>query len=128
MRRFVRLLLVAGLLACGGPGEPAADISPEELLSLAGSANPPLILDVRSPGEYAEGHVPGAVNIPYDQVPARIAELEPSRSREIVVYCEGGHRAGLAFDELRTAGFENVRHLSGDMKGWRAAGRATERP
>jgi len=128
MRRFVHLLLLVGLLACGGQGEPAADIAPEELLTLAASENPPLILDVRSPGEYAEGHVPGAVNIPYDQVPARIAELEASRSREVVVYCEGGRRAGLAFDELRAAGFQNVRHLSGDMKGWRAAGRATERP
>jgi phage shock protein E len=126
MRRFLGLLLLAGLLACGGSNQTTADISPEELLDLAASANPPLILDVRTPGEYAAGHVPGAVNIPYDQVASKIAELEPSRNRDIVVYCEGGHRAGKAYDELRANGFQRVHHLAGDMKGWRAAGREIE--
>jgi rhodanese-related sulfurtransferase len=128
MRRFLGLVLAAGLLACAGESAPAQDISPEALLALAASANPPLILDVRSADEYEHGHVPGAVNIPHDQVAARLAELEKSPKRDIVVYCESGRRAGMAVDELRGAGFENVRHLTGDMAAWREAGRVTEQP
>jgi len=126
MRRLLGLALVTGLLACAGGSTPAQDISPEELLTLAASATPPLILDVRSADEYAHGHVPGAVNIPHDQVAARLAELDKNPSRDIVVYCESGHRAGMALAELRDSGFENTRHLAGDMAAWRAAGRATE--
>jgi rhodanese-related sulfurtransferase len=128
MRRFLGLTLLAALLGCGGQGTAASDISPEDLLARAAGASPPLILDVRSPGEYEQGHVPGAVNIPHDQVAARLAELEESRDRDIVVYCESGRRAGLVTDTLSEAGFGKVMHLAGDMRSWRAAGRVTERP
>jgi rhodanese-related sulfurtransferase len=92
------------------------EISAQELLSVAGAADAPLVLDVRSAEEYASGHVPGARNLSHDQVAARLAELGPAR--EVVVYCESGRRADLAADVLRDAGF-TVRHLVGDMAEWR---------
>ena len=68
------LLVVAGLaLACSEPTAQVGRISPEALL-----ASPPpdaLILDVRTPDEFASGHVPDAVNVPYDEVEARLGEL-----------------------------------------------------
>lgn len=112
------LLLLA--LACGGGGATSAsEISQQEVLAFEGRADAPLVLDVRSPEEFASGHVPGARNVAYDQVEARLAELGPPR--EVVVYCERGPRAAKAAATLGAAGF-TVRHLTGDMSGWREAG------
>ena len=125
----MRLLLAtlgALTLACGSNASSVGDISPEELLS-----HPPqdaIVLDVRTPGEYASGHVPGAVNIPYDQVGSRLDELHASPETPIVVYCERGGRAGKAASVLLGAGYHDVLHLEGDMSGWREAGRPVEKP
>jgi len=100
----------------------------DELLARMESDSPPLLLDVRSTGEYRSGHVPGAVNIPHSQLPARISELDGAEDREVVVYCERGGRAQTAEQALRDAGFSQVIHLEGDMSGWRGAELPTQRP
>lgn len=82
----------------------------------------PLILDVRTTEEYAEGHVPGAVNIEYRQVPSQVELLRTFEDKTVVVYCERGVRAGRAKAALIEAGFTSVVELSGDMVAWRAAG------
>jgi len=71
--------------------------------------------------------VPGAVNIPHTELTARLGDIEAARESGVVVYCESGRRAAAAADVLRDAGFEDVRHLEGDMSGWRAAGLPVER-
>ena len=81
----------------------------------------PVILDVRSPEEYSEGHIPGAINIPYDQVAANLDSLESFRTAEIVVYCRTGRRAGVAENVLREAGFTKVSDLEGHMTSWSVA-------
>jgi rhodanese-related sulfurtransferase len=106
-------------LACGGSTAGVAEVSPQQVLAFEGRADAPLVLDVRSAEEFASGHVPGARHVPYDQVEARLAELGPPR--EVVVYCERGPRASKAAAALGAAGF-TVRHLTGDMSGWRAQG------
>ncbi|MEM9177047.1 MAG: rhodanese-like domain-containing protein [Myxococcota bacterium] len=119
-------LAAVALFACAEAATEVPLITPEALVS-----SPPtgaVILDVRSPREYAEGHVPGAINLPHDQVSLRIAELGLESDPPIVVYCERGRRAGIAEAVLLEAGFSDVRHLEGDMSGWRAAGRPTEKP
>lgn len=117
--------LLAVALACGGGATDATgDISPQAVLAFAGQLDAPLLLDVRSAEEFAGGHVPGAVNVSHEQVAARIGELGPAR--EVVVYCERGGRAAKAADVLRDAGF-TVRHLTGDMSGWREQGLPVER-
>jgi rhodanese-related sulfurtransferase len=121
------ILSAFALLAVAGCKQEAAGVSPlspEQLLS-----EPPahaLILDVRTPEEYANGHVPGARNIPYDQLPDRLGELGDDRDRNVVVYCESGRRAGMAESALLAAGFTSLHHLEGDMKAWREAGRPTQ--
>ena len=65
------------------------------------------VVDVRTPGEYAASHVPGAVNIPYDQIAARAAELG-APGDPVLLYCRSGRRSGLAAAELRRVGFESV--------------------
>lgn len=66
-----------------------------------------LIVDVRSPGEFATGAYPGAINIPVDQVQSRINEFG-DKNRPIVVYCQSGGRSAMAQQMLRSAGYKNV--------------------
>jgi len=79
------------------------------------------VLDVRSPEEFREGHVPGAVNVPYDQIAARIAEVP--KDKDVVLYCRSGRRAGIAADVLAANGYTRLSHLEGDMQAWIAQGR-----
>jgi phage shock protein E len=74
------------------------------------------LLDVRSPEEYANGHLPGAVNIPVQQLDRRLAEVGPP-DHELVVYCRSGHRSGRATEILRQHGFTKVHNL-GPMTAW----------
>jgi phage shock protein E len=120
--------------AAKAPAAPAANaafrksVTPAELAARRAGRNAPVVLDVRAPGEFAEGHVPGAINVPHDQVEARLAELRQYRDREVVVYCRSGRRAGHAAEVLQRHGFTKLEHLAGDMPGWTAAGQPVARP
>jgi len=74
------------------------------------------IVDVRNPGESDAGMVPGAVNIPVGQLPARIGELDPARPT--VVYCAGGYRSSVAASMLRRSGFADVSDILGGYNAW----------
>ncbi len=63
-----------------------------------------LLLDVRTAGEFADQHIDGAVNVPFDEVEARLAELGPA-TRPIVAYCHSGRRSGIAATALRARGY-----------------------
>lgn len=63
-----------------------------------------LLLDVRTPQEFAEGHVNGATNIPVQELPQRVAEL--GAARQVVVYCRSGGRSAAAAQILRRAGHD----------------------
>lgn len=127
MRR--RLLLgLLGALAASACSDAAstAPISRDELAARLAAGEAPLVVDVRTPEEFATGRVPGARNLPHTELPDRLTELGPDRAREVVVYCERGGRAGEAEAALRAAGFTAVRHLEGDMSAWRREQRACE--
>lgn len=98
------------------------DISQADLMQRIKSNHAGLILDVRSPQEYAEGHVPGAINIPHNQIGSRLAEIGSQKDKDIILYCEIGGRASAAANTLQAAGFNKLLHLDGDMKGWRSNG------
>jgi phage shock protein E len=127
----IRIAAVLGLwLASGGvlAAESAPLVGAAEVAERVQAQDAALaVLDVRTPAEYAEGHLPGAINVPHDEVAARLGELESLRDRDIVVYCRSGRRAGLALEVLEQAGFKRLQHLEGDMQGWIAAGRPVER-
>src|SRR5262245_2534040 len=74
------------------------------------------LIDVRSPDEYAGGHLPGAVNIPIQVLDRRLADVGP-RDGELVLYCRSGHRSGRAAALLRANGFTRVHNL-GPMTAW----------
>lgn len=90
------------------------DVSPAEAKALVeGGA---LLLDVRTPGEFASGHLPRAANVPLGELGARIAELGP-KDRAVVIYCASGVRSAVAAGTLRGAGFATVKNL-GAMSRW----------
>lgn len=74
------------------------------------------LVDVRTPAEFAAGHIPGAVNIPVQQIEARMQELDP-RDGAVVLYCRSGQRSGSAARILKGAGFTVVHDL-GPMSRW----------
>ncbi|HEY6641086.1 rhodanese-like domain-containing protein [Povalibacter sp.] len=86
-----------------------------------------LILDVRTPEEFAAGHVPGAINVPYTYLPASISSLPDAANKDIVLYCETGVRSERAASRLRENGFQRLLHLDGDMRMWRAKQQPVEK-
>src|SRR5687767_6732236 len=83
---------------------PADRISAEALLTRIDSGVAPVILDVRSRVEFANGHVPGARHIPFWRISRRIGDLSLSPDAELVVYCGHGPRAAIAGRALRRQG------------------------
>lgn len=72
-----------------------------------------LLVDVRSADEFASGHVEGALNIPYDKINEHLSELGNDKTREIVLYCHSGRRAGIAQSTLITSGYTQVFNAGG---------------
>ncbi|MCF8258906.1 MAG: rhodanese-like domain-containing protein [Flavobacteriales bacterium] len=66
-----------------------------------------LIIDVRSPEEYREGHITKSVNIPLNRIPDKVTELK-RKNKPIITCCRSGARSGMAADQLRAAGIEVV--------------------
>ena len=84
----------------------------------------PLLIDVRGAGDFAGplGHIPGARNIPLEELPARLAELEPSKQRPLTLVCRTQKRSLTAAHQLRQAGFTDVFILRGGMEQWNREG------
>jgi phage shock protein E len=68
-------------------------------------------VDVRTAGEYAEGHVSQAFNIPYEQITSRIGEVTADKDAVIYLYCRSGRRAAIAAEALADAGYSHVINL-----------------
>ena len=83
------------------------------------SGDAPVVIDVRTPDEYASGHIPGAVNIPFDQVAQRIAEIDAPHG--VALYCMVGPRARKGESALLAVGYEKIFHLEGGFAAWQAA-------
>ena len=70
--------------------------------------NGALVIDTRTPGEFAGGHIEGAVNMPYDIIGNVIEKYEADKSRPIIAYCHSGARSASAKNSLMHAGYTNV--------------------
>lgn len=88
------------------------------------AAESPLILDVRTPGEYYGGHIAGARLIPVAQLQARISEIADYKEKKILVYCRSGNRSVVASEILVGEGFTDIAHLRGGILDWQRAGYA----
>ena len=129
-RAVLRLGAVgAGALLLGACGSSDSDsggvrvVSPDDAASV--QDNPPAglqIIDVRTPEEFADGHLEGAQMIDFYEgdFAARISELD--RSQPYLVYCRSGNRSGQTRELMEDLGFTDVRDLDGGAVAWAAAG------
>jgi rhodanese-related sulfurtransferase len=86
-----------------------------------------LVIDVREANEFATGHVLGAKNLPLARMETAGAEFMKKKDRRVIVYCDGGDRAGKALGALKKQGFTQVANLSGGIKAWQDAGLPVEK-
>lgn len=105
----------------------AATIDSQNLSERMGSAAPPRVLDVRTPGEFETAHIAGAYNVPLDLLREHRDEIIAHLDDEVVLVCRSGQRAAQAEESLRNAGLANVHILDGGIVAWEAAGFAVNR-
>ncbi len=92
------------------------EVTPEELKVELSGKSPPVLVDVREPGEFAINRIPGARLIPLGELAKRTGELK--RSEPIVLYCKMGGRSSRATRRLLDLGFTRVRNLRGGIDAW----------
>ena len=102
----------AGAVELRSPG-----IEPTELQTRMSADQPPLVIDVRSPTEYASGHIPGAVNIPAPTVTKNLDAIR--RADEVVLYCNDRRFTALAERLLSKDKVTGFSHLEGGLTAWR---------
>jgi hydroxyacylglutathione hydrolase len=121
--RYCLLPVLLALASCKASGDDSpTHMTNMELARLIRIGTPPIVIDVRSTREYRQGHIPGAIHIPFWQTLYRADELAVPRHKTVVVTCAHGPRAGIGKFALRRAGFENVVYLDGHMSGWYKTG------
>ena len=99
------------------------EISPQEAAAKLKSGDT-LIVDVREPDEWDEGHIPGAKNFSRGTVELEIEEKVPDPTHDHY-HCGGGGRSALTAESLQQMGYNNVRSMAGGFKAWKAAGLPT---
>lgn len=77
------------------------------------------IIDVREPGEYAEGHIPGSSLHPLGQIQSWVQLFD--KNQELFLICRTGNRSGTAYQFLENMGFTNLRNITGGMTAWRGS-------
>ena len=80
--------------------------------------NGAIIVDVRSSQEYYEGHINGAINIPYYEIKMDVNNVLKNKNEEIVLYCQTGFRSKQAYKKLIKLDFKNVYNLYGGLDNW----------
>jgi rhodanese-related sulfurtransferase len=95
-----------------------------ELAAELARTDPPLVLDVRQPGERAQKRIAGSAFVPLDELARRCAEVP--RDRRVVIHCAGGYRSSIAASLLLSAGHARVEDLAGGFGAWESAHQAIE--
>ena len=111
--------LVGGMKAWDAAGFPLAELGQMSVHELNKRAGELQIVDVRSPREWKNGHVPGARHVFLPELRERIGELD--RSKTTAVYCGSGYRASIATSIMKTAGFEKLWNVPGSWEAWKKA-------
>ena len=117
-------LLAVGLSSCSSGGGSAVQNQDAAAFSQTVATAGVVILDVRTPGEFAAGHIQGAININVEDqsFDSQIASLD--KSATYAVYCHSGRRSGIATAAMAKAGFTHLYNLSGGIQAWTSAGNA----
>ena len=88
-------------------------ITPQEAKKIMDSGEEHIILDTREQEEFDEGHIPGAILIPYTEIENKVEEMLPDKDKLILVYCRSGRRSKIASEALSKLGYTNVKEFGG---------------
>jgi rhodanese-related sulfurtransferase len=116
---FAALMLLRSYASAEGA------ISPAEAATWIKEKKDLQLIDVRTPGEYSEGHLANAKLIPLQELESRVAEID--KSKPVLLYCRTGHRSGMALKLLQSKGFTKAKHMEGGITAWTSSGRPVTR-
>ena len=118
----VRGYLMGGMAALAGREDlvwPTERVTAPTVAEELAATDPPLLLDIRNPREWAAKHIDGSQNVPLNHLQERIAEIP--RDRRIAVHCAGGYRSSIAASILHQHGITNLIEMAGGIAAWEAA-------
>ena len=119
MKKLMFLILAVMLLTgCGQAKEAEQEavymnITAQEAKAVMDSREDYIILDVREQEEYDEGHIPGAILLPYGQIPEKAEQLLQDKDQLLLVYCRSGRRSKIAAESLVELGYTNIMEFGG---------------
>lgn len=119
MKKVIVLLCAMLLLtACGhekikNQEKAYMNITAQEAKEIMDTRNDYVILDTRTQEEYDEGHIPGAILIPYDEIKEKAEGILTDKNQLILVYCRSGRRSKIAAEDLVTLGYTNIKEFGG---------------
>lgn len=122
MKRFflITLALIMGGLPCACVNtdktvskEVYVNITAEQAKSIMDTENDYVILDVRTLEEFDQGHIPGAILIPYDEIEEKAEKILTDKNCLILVYCRSGRRSKIASEALVRLGYTNIKEFGG---------------
>jgi rhodanese-related sulfurtransferase len=115
-KAFLTILLIFGFSFA------YQDLNAKQFYEMMQKEKDVIILDVRTPQEYQEGHINNTINIPVQILGQQLDKLNNFKDKKILVYCRSGHRSAIASQTLDRAGFKNVYNLKGGLFEWKASG------
>ena len=120
---FIVLLLLLGACKTVGVSMTSggyAEVSPQVANEMILDSRQVVLIDVRSESAFRgpEGYIAGALNVPFETIELQLPELLPYQNQTVLVYGDGDADGAVAAKLLTVAGFRNVVHISGGLKGW----------
>lgn len=109
------LLFLTGCSAAAPKGSGYTQITMEEAAERLGIECGFILLDVRTPEEFAAGHIPGAINIPNEDIGTDEIPRLPQKDQRIYVYCRSGNRSKQASEKLAALGYTDIVEIGGIM-------------
>ena len=117
MKKFITLLLsvlfLAGCALPAGQEVSYRQINMDEAITMMEEESSYMILDVRTPEEFADKHIPGAINIPNETISTEEIPELPDKDQLILVYCRSGNRSKQASEKLAALGYTNIVEFGG---------------
>jgi phage shock protein E len=127
MKLLFAFLLVTMLSAVTAFGGDARNITVEDAAKMLKADTNIVVLDVRTPAEFKEGHIKGATNINFQdkEFAKKVAALD--KSKTYIIHCQAGGRSGRACEQIKTLDFKNMHHMNQGFGAWSKAGQPVEK-